>query len=236
MPSSRADWPGRPGADRLLTTVMTRSPAAGAVSVGAVFLFWVGVFSAGPMVDGYSAREDFISSLASRGSPVAGIGICALLASAVAHLAAGRAVQIGWPSRLCAWSLFAAFLAGTAVAAFRQSCPDGPARCTPVGDWVDAVHRAGVGAYEAFALVAMVTLAVGALRGPSPWPRWLGLVSLAAAVGSLVLLAQTNGNQPGLWQRLWLADNHTWLLLVAATATVDAGRASYGRNRAARRA
>lgn len=207
MPSSHAGWARRPG--------------GAAVSLVAVLLFWVGVFWAGAISDGYSAREDFISSLASRGSPVAGIGICALVASAVAHLAAGRAVLVGWRSRLGAWSLFAAFLAGSAVAAFRQSCPDGPAGCTPVGDWVDAVHRAGVGAYEIFALVAMLTLAVGALRGSSPWPRWLGLVSLAAAVGSLVLLAQTTGSQPGLWQRLWLADNHAWLLLVAATATVQ---------------
>jgi len=195
------------------------------VSLVAVLLFWAGVFWAGAIADGYSAREDFISSLAARGSPVAGIGICALLASAVAHLAAGRAVLVGWRSRLGAWSLFAAWLAGTSVAAFRQSCPGGPADCTPVGDWVDAVHRAGVGAYEVFALAAMLTLAVGALRGPSPWPRWLGLVSLAAAVGSVVLLAQTNGSQPGLWQRLWLADNHAWLLLVAAAATVHPIRA-----------
>lgn len=211
MSSSRAGW--------------ARRPAAAAVSWVAVVLFWVGVFWAGAIADGYSAREDFISSLAARGSPVAGIGISALLASAVAHLAAGRAVLVGWRSRLGAWSLFAAWLAGTSVAAFRQSCPGGPADCTPVGDWVDGVHRAGVGAYEVFALAAMLTLAVGALRGPSPWPRWLGLISLAAAVGSLVLLAQTNGSQPGLWQRLWLADNHAWLLLVAATATVHPIRA-----------
>lgn len=202
-----------------------RPPGAAAVSLVAVLWFWVGVCWAGAIADGYSAREDFISSLAARGSPVAGIGISALLASAVAHLAAGRAVLFGWRSRLGAWSLFAAWLAGTSVATFRQSCPGGPAGCTPVGDWVDAVHRAGVGVYEVFALAAMLTLAVGTLRGPSPWPRWLGLVSLAAAVGSLVLLAQTNGSQPGLWQRLWLADNHAWLLLVAATATVHPIRA-----------
>lgn len=204
---------------------VTRPAGAAAASFVAVLFFWVGVFWGGALARGYSPSEDFISSLAARGSPVAGIGISALLASALAHLAAGRAVLLGWRSRLCAGSLVAASVAGASVAAFRQSCPSGPARCAPVGDWVDAVHRASVGAYEVFALVAMVTVAVGGLRGAVLWPRWLGLVSLAAAAGSLFLLAQTSGSQSGLWQRLWLADNHAWLLLVAATATVQPIRA-----------
>ena len=44
-------------------------------------------------------------------------------------------------------------------------------------------------------------------------------MSLALAVGSMALIAQTNGDHLGMWQRLWLANNLAWLLLVAWTAT-----------------
>ncbi len=202
---------------------MTRSLIAGAVALLGILLFWVGVLGAGTLVSGYSAREDYISSLAGRGSPVAVLGVGALLASAAAHLATSYAVLTAWRSRLCASFFFAAAAATTVVAVFRQSCPDGPAGCartdTPTDDWVDAVHRAGVGGYELFTLAAMLTLTVGGLRGTSSWPRWLGSVSLAAATGSLILVGQTSGDDVGLWQRLWLANNLGWLLIVAGVAT-----------------
>jgi len=179
------------------------------------------------MVNGYSAREDYISSLAGRGSQVAVFGVGALLASAAAHLATSWAVLTVWRSRLCASFIFAAAVATTIVAVFRQSCPDGPAGCaltdTP-GDWVDAVHGASVSVYELFVLAAMATLAVGVMRGSSAWPRWLGMVSLAFAAGSLILVGQTSGDNVGLWQRLWLANNLGWLLIVAGGATARSRR------------
>jgi hypothetical protein len=65
-------------------------------------------------------------------------------------------------------------------------------------------------------------LTVGALRrNPAP-PRWLGRVSLAFAAGSVALGAQIVGDDGGMWQRLWLANNLAWLLLVAWTATAKA--------------
>lgn len=188
-----------------------------------VLLFWAGVFVAGALADGYSAEDDYISSLAGRGSPVAALGVAALLANAAAQFATSRAILTGWRSRTCAAFVFAAGLAMTAVAAFRASCPDGPAGCAPDGevdgDWIDAVHGASVGAYELFTLAAMLMLAVGGIRRTSSWPRWLGLLSLAFAIGSLLLIGQTEGDDIGRWQRLWFANNLGWLLIVNWAAT-----------------
>jgi len=193
------------------------------VAVLGVLVFWVGVFGAGALVSEYSAREDYISSLASRGSPVAAVGIAALLANAAAHLATALAVLSGWRTRVCAVFLVAAGVAMAAVGVFRQSCPTGPPRCglsdTPAADWVDVVHGASVGVYQLFTLAAMLALTVGALRRTSAPPRWLAWVSLAFAAGSVALVAQTTGDHIGMWQRLWLANNLVWLLLVAWTAT-----------------
>ena len=96
------------------------------MSVLGVVVFWVGVFVAGGLVSGYSAREDYISILAGRGSPVAVLVISAMLANAVAYLATAGAVLAGWGARLCAGFLAAAAVAWMAVAVFRQACPDGP--------------------------------------------------------------------------------------------------------------
>ena len=202
---------------------MMRSRGARVVSLLGVLVFWAGVFAAGALVDGYSAREDYISSLASRGSAVAVLGIGAILANAAAHLATSRAVLTAWRSRLCASFLFGAAVAIIFVAVFRSSCPDGPAGCalteTPTGDWVEAVHGGSVGVYELFTLAAMLTLAVGAMRRTSVWPRWLGFVSLAFAVGSVILVGLTGGDHLGMWQRMWFANNLAWLLIVVWAAT-----------------
>lgn len=195
--------------------------ARGAAVVG-VSLFWVGVLGGGTLVEGYSARADYISSLASRGSPVAALGIGAMLCSAAAHLVVARAVLDAWRSCVCASFLCAAAMATVVVATFRSSCPDGPAGCALTGaasDWVGGVHGVGVGVYELFTLAAMLTLSVGGLRRSSPWPRWLGRLSLALAIGSVVLIGMINGDHVGIWQRIWVANNLAWLLVVAWVAT-----------------
>ncbi len=65
----------------------------------------------------------------------------------------------------------------------------------------------------------MLTLAIGSLRKASRWSRRLGTASLVFAVASLLLIAQTDGDHIGFWQRLWLANNLAWLLVVAWAAT-----------------
>lgn len=206
-------------------------PRAGLLALGGVLLFWTGVLVAGVLVDGYSAREDYISSLAARGSPVAVLVIGALLASAVAHLGTAWAVLRGWQSRVLASFLFLAATATTTVAVFRTGCPDGPAGCgvnePQPEDWVDTVHGMSVGLYELFILAAMLTLAVTTLRRARVRSQLvLGLVTVALAVGSVLLIGQTEGDHIGLWQRLWLANNHVWLLVVAAMATRTDPRAT----------
>jgi hypothetical protein len=193
------------------------------MSVLGVLVFWVGVFVAGGLVNRYSAREHYISILAGRGSPVAVLVISAMLASAVAHLATAGAVLAGWGARFLAAFLAAAAVAMMAVAVFRQSCPHGPPECgiadLTAADWVDVVHGVSVGMYQLFTLAAMLTLTIDALRRNSAPPRWLSWVTLAFAAGSVALVAQIGGDHAGLWQRLWLANNLAWLLLVAWTAT-----------------
>ncbi len=184
-----------------------------------ILLFWAGVLAAGSLVSGYSARSDFISSLAGRGSPVAALAIAALLASATAHVAAARAVATAWRSRLTAGCLVAAGVAVVAAAGFRVSCPDGPAGCggsDSTSDWVDIVHAVSVAFYQLFLLAAMVSVASGLVRARPAWPRWLAWVSVVAAVASLVLVDRVGGASAGLWQRLWLADNLAWLAITAA--------------------
>jgi len=174
------------------------------------------------MVDGYSAREDFISSLASRGSSVAALGTTAFLASAAAHIATAWAVFRAWRAWVLASLLFLAALATLSVSAFRSHCPDGPAGCSldqaSAADWVEGVHGISVGIYELFVLAAMLTVAIGSRRRASRWSRRLGTASLVFAVASVLLIAQTDGDHIGFWQRLWIANNLAWLLVVARAA------------------
>lgn len=196
-----------------------RLRVAAVATAALVALFWLGVVSAGAAVEGYSARSDFISSLASRGSPVAWLGVGALLASAGAHVAASMSVFSGWRARGVAWLLLGAGTAVVVIAAFPQSCPQGPAGCgrsyNPPTDWIGVVHVAGVVGYELFAVAAMVTMGLASLRGVPRWPRWMGPVSLLLAVVSVALLGALGGELNGLWQRLWVATSHVWLLVVA---------------------
>ena len=180
--------------------------------------FWVGITAAGLMAAGYSTRDDYISNLAARGSPVAAVAIAALLASAAAH--ASTAWIARRRNRPVGWLLRAAAAATVCIAGLRQSCPEGPARCSEpgssAGDWMDAGHTVSVVAYQVLIVAAMVTLAGGALRRVDRWPRWLGALSLAVAAASVVLLlASTGGDDSGIWQRLWVASNLSWLLVVA---------------------
>ncbi len=208
------------------TTV--RGHGLGVLALLGVLLFWAGVVGAGALVEGYSSRDDYISSLAGRGSPVAVLAIGALAASATAHLATAWAVGLAWRSRLGASALGGAALAVLAVAAFRQSCPAGPSGCgltdRSTRDWVDTVHGGSVVAYALLAVAAMLVLGIGALWGTASWPRWLGLVSWVFAAGSVVLVGQVGGEQVGVWQRAWVANNLTWLLVVAGAASLR-GRA-----------
>ncbi|MGB7963375.1 MAG: hypothetical protein WCF12_10520 [Propionicimonas sp.] len=69
--------------------------------------------------------------------------------------------------------------------------------------------------YEVLMLAAMVAVAARVVRGRSGWPRWMAVVAVAAAVGSMLLFVfEFMVVEVGLWQRFWLAEHLAWLLLV----------------------
>ena len=202
---------------------MTWLRTARVVATVCVAFFWIGITAAGSMAEGYSARDDFISSLAGRGSSVAVLGVASILMLAPAHLAGARVLALAHGPRNGAGLLLAAAVATTFIAGFRVSCPSWAAGCGEVPAEVDAadlVHRLAVAAYELAILAAMVAVAARAARKSSAWPRWMAVVSVAAALGSVALLVRTGGDEAGLWQRLWVGTNLGWLLMVTWTGQV----------------
>lgn len=192
-------------------------------------MFWVGTLLAGALAPGYSVRSDFVSSLAGRGSSVAVLGTAALVALALAHLAAGVAVAGG--TRAVAGGLLLAGAFGLTVAAFRTGCPLGAAGCgfganDAPADLADLVHGYGVLGYEVAIVVAMLLVVAGFGRESLGWR----LLTVTAAVASVVLLLQTGGVDNGLWQRAWLAVNTAWLVTLVASPPGSRKPADQGAN------
>ena len=61
------------------TESMVKVTSARIVATAGVVIYWVGMFLAGALAPSYSALHDFMSSLASRGSSVATLGVASLL-------------------------------------------------------------------------------------------------------------------------------------------------------------
>lgn len=185
-----------------------------------VLLFWLGVLVGGARAPGYQQSRDYISALASRGSPVAAIGMAAIASKGLAYLAGAALAGWAWPRRVLRPLLALAGLCLLLVAAFRIGCPGGPAGCgfgaaELADDLQDRVHYWAVFGFQLCLVLTMARLALGLIR-PAPWPRGLALVSLLAAPLSTYLLTQTGGAANGLWQRGWAATNSLWLLLLVA--------------------
>lgn len=179
------------------------------VAIGGVALFWLGSLVAGSLVPGYSIRGDYVSSLAGRGSSVAVFGIVAITALGVAHLGAAAAAR-----GVVAVPLALAGLSGLTIAAFRTACPLGAAGCgTPPNDapadLADTVHVLAVVGYEIALVAAMAVVAVRLVR-TRPLAAAL---TVAAAVGSVVLALNIGGPDLGAWQRAWLIVNTGWLVV-----------------------
>lgn len=178
--------------------------------VAAVALFWIGTVVAGALAPAYSARADFISSLAGRGSEVAVLGVAALVALGGAHLAAAAAVR-----GLLAVPLAVAGVAGLTVAAFRTGCPLGAAGCgsganDAPADLADTLHYQAVVGYEVALVAAMLVVAVQLARTRPA----AAALTVAAAVASVVLALQIGGPDLGAWQRAWLIVNTGWLVVL----------------------
>lgn len=200
------------------------APAAApaGVVVAGVAVFWIGTLTAGVLAPGYAVGDDYVSSLAGRGSSVAVLGVTALAVLGTAHLvaAAGLRGAVGGPLTL-------AGLAGLTVAAFRIKCPGGAAGCGFEPDAVppdaaDTVHGLAVVAYELGLVAAMVVVAAGLARSR----RGAAVGTLLAALGSVVLLLQVGGADNGWWQRAWLVVNTGWLVWLVTRARVGGSRNS----------
>lgn len=197
-----------------MPTHRTARPLA-IVSVACVLLFWICALLAGALTTGYSLRDDYISSLAGRGSAVAVLGIIALTLLGAAHLAAAAAVR--GPVGI---ALGVAGLAGLTVAAFRTNCPAGAAGCgwkgnDPPADGAQLTHGYAVVVYEIAIVAAMLIVATQLSKTRPP----IAVASVAIAVISVLLALQIGGPDTGWWQRGWLLLNTGWLVGFVLTAT-----------------
>lgn len=185
------------------------------LAVGCVALFWIGTFVAGALAPGYSVREDYISSLAGRGSEVAVLGVATLLVIALAHLAAAAAVRgaVGVPLAL-------AGVAGLVVASFRIACPGGAAGCSlggngAVPDLADLTHGWAVVGYEVALVAAMAAVAAQLVRTrPVAAALTVGVAVLSAVIA--LRIGAVDGDR-GWWERGWLVVNTGWLVLLVTT-------------------
>jgi Protein of unknown function (DUF998) len=189
------------------STPTLRRPDA-RITAGLVLLFWVGTLVGGALAPGYDLTQDYVSSLAGRGSAVAPIGIAAIALLGLAHLAAARG-RLAVPLGL-------AGVAGLTIAAFRTACPYGAAGCgtapNTAADLPGTVHGLAVVGYEVAVVAAMVVVAVSR-------PRDEKVFAVLAAVLSVVLLLNTGGAFNGLWQRGWLLVNTGWLVATVSRGT-----------------
>lgn len=195
------------------------TPTRGVVVAG-VAVFWLVALVAGALVPGYSARADYVSSLAGRGSSVAVFGIAAIAALGIAHVGAAAV----WRGAV-AVPLALAGVAGLTIAAFRTACPLGAAGCgTPPNvapaDLAGSVHGLAVLGYEVALLAAMVVVAARLAR-TRPLAAAL---TVAAAVLSVALALNIGGPDLGAWQRAWLVVNTGWLVAAVLLLSPPAPR------------
>jgi Protein of unknown function (DUF998) len=187
---------------------LPRTDRRGRLVAAGIAAFWLGTIAAGALAPGYSARTDYISSLAGRGSEVAAFGIANLALLGSTHLVAAFVVRgaVRVPLAL-------AGLAGLTVAAFRTDCPGGAAGCgfepgAAPPDLADTVHGLAVIAYELALVAAMLTLAVRLARTRP----LIAAAAVLVAVVSIALALQIGGADNGWWQRAWLVVNTGWLV------------------------
>jgi len=180
--------------------------------------------------DAYSARSDYVSSLAGRGSSVWPVEVAGLALFAVAHLALAVVLVLGRRLQVAALVVGLAGLVLGAVSVLRTGCPGGEAHCAFAGnttsDWVTSAHGMTAGGYMQVMVVAMLVAAVSAYRVPGAL-RWALLAGVPLAALAAYSLDRLGGQGPtgdtGLWERIWLASNAAWILLVAlATPRPDA--------------
>jgi len=195
-------------------------PAA-AVAVAAAVCFWAATLVGAALNPGYRGTRDYVSSLASYGARAAGVGIFAIAVLALAHAATAVAARQALGVSLMPALLVLGAVAGLVTSAFRIHCSRGAAGCStaasqdPARGLSDAVHGSSVAAYAVTTILAMLALTWWAVRARA---RRLAVVSAVAAAASALTVSRIGGAAPGGWQRLWLAVNVVWLLVVLVAA------------------
>lgn len=172
--------------------------------------------------DGYDWRRDYVSSLAARGSSVSPVGSAAMLCLGLAHLAAGRILRERWRARLSGGVLSTAGLFLTLASTVRAGCPEGEAGCgittELLDDRIGALHGGFAGIYLVLMIVAMLAAGFAAARRTGR-DRLVLLASIPLAGLAWYALGRFGaGPDFGLWERVWLLVNSTWLVLLSSTA------------------
>lgn len=222
-----------------MTGTPTRAPSgsrSGPVAVGAVAAFWLLDLVASLLSSGeYSARIDYVSSLAARGSSVWLLGSLCLAAYTLAHLAAGVAMLGQWRTKVAGLLVLLAGLLFLVVTVARAHCADGEAGCG-VGmqadstDVATSLHGVFAGIYAFVMIVAMWVAAVSAIweRGPV---RWVALAAVPLFLVGFVAMGEWRATEfMGVWERIWLAANGLWVLLIGLVAALCRPRECHGRS------
>jgi hypothetical protein len=175
--------------------------------------------------EAYSAREDYVSSLAGRGSSVWVVEVAALACFAAAHIALGLFLLRSWRLRVAGTAVMVSGLIIGVAAVVRAGCPQGEAGCAFAGNYdedaISSLHGMAAGVYMLAMTLAMLLAAVSSYRAHG-LRRWVLLAALPLAVLAWYALTQmeasgANGDT-GLWERVWLGCNAAWILLVGGSA------------------
>lgn len=187
-------------------------------------LFWVAVVVAGSSNPNYSQSRDYISALASVGAGRPWLGMFAIAA-------VGASFVLLWPlvrpfSRTAAIAVALAGVLYVFAALARIRCVEGAAFCG-IGDRrnIDLentrgyIHEAAVVSATLAIIVSMAAFGIALLRARHTVG---GVVSLAAAVATVLTFALTNGDSPGTMQRIWVGVMMLWVAGVAAWTLIRA--------------
>lgn len=207
---------------------------SGRLSIALLAAFWVLIFGAGWLHDGYQHYRFHVSVLAADGMPYSWVAVIAICCTAFAHLVVVPLTYRWRP--LVGACLFICGIALLLVAAFPITCPNRVRFCTFTGaeSPSNTVHAAGVGLYAAAMVAAMLYAGVTAVLGHQR--SLVGVPGLIAAAVFVIAFSGLLTAPVGLAQRVWIAVGQLWLVGAIVEAAEHADRADRGEHHARYRA
>lgn len=193
----------------------------GRLAIAGLAAFWLVVFAAGWLHDGYQHYRFHVSVLAADGVQYAWLGVLAILCTAFAHLVV---VPLLWRWRpLVGWCLLVCGICLIVVAAFPVTCPRRVRFCEFTGpdSPSNTVHAGAVAVYALALVVAMLYAGITAVIG-----HHRSLVGVPGLVAAAVFVTAFSGlliPPVGLAQRVWIAVGQLWLVgaIIEAQDHVD---------------